>query len=584
VNLSPGLLEPARAGIGRLRRPFVAHATARDATIAHGARTIAICLAAIVIAFHYSLTTLVRTLSLDTPLAYLGLVPLIALGLAAVRAKPLKSEPSIHDRQVDYIVGIPLLVVALAINVLLPVRYAAMFWVWRVDLVALPIFVAGVIALLLGVRTLWRLKLAIAFLILAWPLPYTALLMTQLDHFTNATISAVKLSLQVLPVAHPVAGLDGSLFIVEHGKGFQVSVATACSGVNGMVGYALVSAAFLALVKGPIVRKIAWLALGLVVIWLLNVIRILAIFAVGKEWGEKVAIEGLHPFLGLVTFCIGIVIMLCLLKPFKLAVPVRQVVDKDRESTLSEVQRAVPKTRFAAIIVLVFALLAGVANASLRTFDLVANVDGTPKLLSFLTHPPAPYGWNVHRIASYPWAKQFFGSDSTWVRYTYTWDRVTTAGLHTNSAITADVITTSDLSSFSTYGIEACYSFHGYRLDSVDRVNLGGTIANVVTYHNPSTRSDWTNVYWILPVKGPNGDTLYERVNLLLTDTSAVHLTSAKDQGSDSSTSLGIGLSNALDGGGGSRNSAKHSEAVRRFLVVFGGQVVRAQPKVPKPR
>ena len=80
-------------------------------------------------------------------------------------------------------------------------------------------------------------------------------------------------------------------------------------------------------------------------------------------------------------------------------------------------------------------------------------------------------------------------------------------GLHTSSPIVADVISTSDLSSFSAYGIEACYGFHGYRLKDVERVDLGGVVANVVSYTNTKTRSDWTNVYWIWPVREKTGET-----------------------------------------------------------------------------
>src|SRR3981081_3132517 len=56
-----------------------------------------ICL--VVLAYHYSLTTIIRSLNSETPLAYLGLVPVIALLLAVVRIRPAPYEPPIHDRQ-----------------------------------------------------------------------------------------------------------------------------------------------------------------------------------------------------------------------------------------------------------------------------------------------------------------------------------------------------------------------------------------------------------------------------------------------------------------------------------------------------
>jgi exosortase len=571
-------LEPARSGLDQLRRPFVGYESPRDAAIAHRARTVAIFLAAVVVAYHYSLSTLIKTLSFDTPLAYLGLVPLIALGLAALRVRPLTPEPQIHDRQLDYIVGLPLLGASLVVNMLLPLRLSAMFWVWRVDLLGLPLFVAGAITILFGTRTLWRLRLPVAFLLLAWPLPYTALLMSQLQHFTDATIAGVRAALHVFPVAHQVPSSDGTTFQIEHGaRGFPVSVASACSGVNGLVGYALLSAAFLALVKGSAIRKIAWLAVGLVVTWLLNVSRIMIIFAIGKEWGQGVAIDGFHPFLGLVTFSLGVLLMLKLLGRFGLEVRTRTEPAEKPTGTqmLEDSRRAVPRTRIAVMVVVAIALVSGVANASLRSFDLVANADGTPRLAAFISHPARPVGWTDYKAASYTWARQFFGSDSNWYRYMYSWHGKAPTDLHSSSDVIADVINTSDLGSFSAYGIEACYSFHGYALKSIDRVSIGGVTANVVSYNNAKTHADWTNVYWIWPVKMDNGDTRYERVNLMMPDSSAVEI---KGKLSATSPARSLGLERAL-----TDKHQSHAAKVRAFLIAFAAEVVQSQRPAPQP-
>src|SRR5947208_13750240 len=65
-------------------------------------------------AYHYSLSTLVRNLGVDSPLAYLGLVPFSALASAASRGVIPPSRPAIHARQLDYIVGVPLVLGAVA--------------------------------------------------------------------------------------------------------------------------------------------------------------------------------------------------------------------------------------------------------------------------------------------------------------------------------------------------------------------------------------------------------------------------------------------------------------------------------------
>ena len=153
---------------------------------------VGVLLGAVLIAYNYSLSTLLQTLDQQTPLAYISLVPAIALALAAVRSRPLKPEPPIYDRQVDYTIGIPLILAAVAINELLPARMSALFWFYRVDLFSLPIFVAGAVAIIFGCRVLWRQKLAIAFLFLAWPYPYEKYLLGVLNAFTDVTLLAME--------------------------------------------------------------------------------------------------------------------------------------------------------------------------------------------------------------------------------------------------------------------------------------------------------------------------------------------------------------------------------------------------------
>ena len=126
---------------------------------------VAVFAVAVVVAFHYSLLTLVQNLNVDTPLAYIGLVPAIALALAALQRHPVRREPSIYDRQLDYILGLPLLAGAIALEYILRDHLGTMFWLWRVDLLGLPLFVAGAVALLFGTRVLWRQKLAILYLV-----------------------------------------------------------------------------------------------------------------------------------------------------------------------------------------------------------------------------------------------------------------------------------------------------------------------------------------------------------------------------------------------------------------------------------
>lgn len=537
-------------------------------------------LAMVGIAYHYSLRTLLRTVEVETPLAYLGLVPLIALALAIPRRFAPVGEPAIHDRQIDYIVGVPLLLSALAINLFLPIRLSTMFWVWRVDLVSLPLFVAGAIALLFGVRALWRQRLPVLFLFFAWPFPYTMLLLRWLDTFTNFTLVGVNAGNGVLHIARVVPGTDGSLFFVGTGpERFQLSVASACSGVNGMVGFLLVSIAFTSLVQGSRGRKVGWLLSGLVCIWLMNVGRILAIFLAGNLWGERAAIDGLHPYLGLITFNLGVVLMIAVMPRFGLAFGAGRPNASGSGSPVVAARRdrrAVPRVALALVVVATFGLTLALVNSGFRSYDLVAGDLGSPKLASFLGHPARVDGWHSRRVAAYQWARRFFGDDSEWFRYAYSWDGGRRSAFRAGAPVIADVISTSDLGTFSTYGIEACYTFHGFALQDSRQVDLGGgVVGNVLSYWNGSTKSDWTNVYWYWPVKARNG-TRYERVNLMLTNSSD-SATKVHAPAPSLTRRVGLSVDDAMRGSTRADRSHRQMRETQAFLVAYAHELVRTQ-------
>jgi len=474
-----------------------------------------VLLGVVLLAYNYSLTTLIQNAGLETPLAYVSLVPAIALALAALRARPMRPEPAIHDRQVDYIVGLPLVAGALAANLLLPSRMSAMFWVWRIDLLTLPVFVAGAVAIIFGVRVLWRQKLAVGYLFLGWPYPYSSVLLRVLDAFTAATLFAIREILRLVPVAKSVASPDGTLFVVtHHGQSFPLSIVSACSGVNSVVGFLLIGSAFAAVVRGPLVRKALWLIGGMLLLWAINLARITFIFWAGKTWGEHVAIGVLHPFVGLVTFSLGVILLVALIRPLgmHLGMEPRKAPEPGADTKPKmKASLAVPRVYAAIVIVTVAAIVLGISNIGLKTYNLVADASGQPRLDAYIAAPAAPLGWQTRRVATYNWAKPLFGDASIWERYAL---HATGGGdLSTSIPVIADVITTPDLESFSAYGVEACYQFHGYSLADVARVDVGGGITGQAMSYTSPQYGSWSIVYWIIPVK-LGSSTTYQRIVL----------------------------------------------------------------------
>jgi exosortase/archaeosortase family protein len=526
---------------------------------------------ATLVAYHYSLLTLVRGLSLQTPLAYLGLVPVIALVLVAVRGLTPRRDPDIQDRFVDYVIGLPLLGTALAMLLVLPVHASEYFWLWRLDLLSLPLFVAGAIAVVFGVRVLWHLRYPVTYLLVAWPLPYVRFMTDWMGAFTDGTLAALRLALRLVPVAVPLDSSDGSLFSLVHsGQAFEVSVASACAGVNGLAAFVVVGTAFATIVRGRLLSKLLWLGGGMALIWALNLVRILVIFFVGRTWGEGAAMDGLHPFIGLATFSLGVLAMILALPAFRLSLLSEPAADAPFRSQ----SRSPARARVAVCAVLVAATVAGAANANLERFASTFYDLGPPRVGGLTDVSASVSGWSLGQTATYPWARPYFGDDSTWIRYQYSWQ----PGAPNQSAFRAatpvilDVISTSDSNAFATYGLEACYHFHNYRIIDDRTLDLGsGVIAHSLVYYNPKMHADWVAVYWQWPIQSTHG-LQYQRVVVNMVDVSQTELT-APPLSPSLASAVGIGITDLLDSPPQALLGLRLTKG-RNFLVGFAQQVV----------
>jgi exosortase/archaeosortase family protein len=466
-------------------------------------------------AYHYSLSTLLHGLSLTTPLAYLGLVPLIALMLAVARALQSRDGIDIHDRYLDWIVGLPLVATAVVIIAIVPGHLSTYFWLWRLDLVSLPLFVAGAISLALGARALWRLRIPVVFLGLASPTPYLLLANGHSRVFADATISVLRQLTAALSIAQPLQLGDGSLFLVTHtGREFILGVNAASTGANSVLGFLLVGLAIAAVVAGPLMGRLGWLIAGAALIWLLDLVRVLTLFAAGRAWGEQFVLQ---PFAGLIALALGALAMMVVLPWFRLRVEIPRPAGP-RVPYAGAVQRptmAVRKMLPALAVLLVAGLVVGMANDSLSRFQLITTPLGQPLLQpTTASDHPVP-GWDVHKMQSYPWITAYLGRDASWNRFEYvSADDATSPQSKRPSAITLDLFTTFDRSTLTAYGIEAAYHLNRYRLLDMERADLGGgVIGYSVLYRSRTTAQTWTAVYWDWPVQTEHG-VAYERVVL----------------------------------------------------------------------
>lgn len=457
------------------------------------------------VAYQRTLRALVADLGAESPLAYTALVPLVAALVALTRARPADGDAGPGVRPSDRAVGLALLGAASVVNLAPSIGLTTVVWAWRLDALSLPLFVAGGVVLLFGSATAWRQRFAIALLVLAWPLPYSVALVHVLGPFSDLTVRATSLALDVTGFATPVAGQPGS-FRVTHQSPFLLDVAAACSGISGTVGFLLVGTAFGAVTTGPRRTKVLWVLTGLAVMWVLNLVRILVIFGAGERWGSGVALDWLHPYLGLVTFNVGIVVMLVLLRPMGLRLRLGTHEDGAQPPPGAPGGPGRARAPLGPVVATLaaFALVLGVGNQRLGAYDLATARTGPVAAAGVAQSASAAPGWSLERIGVERWAHAHLGASSTWTRY-----RVSPAGAPAPGLV-ADVLTADHRADLASFGPLAISRDRGRLVTGVALVDLaGGVRGQLWSYrdHEPA-------LAWIRPVRGDGGAVRWEQVAL----------------------------------------------------------------------
>jgi len=486
-------------------------------------------------AYHFTLLSLFDFLRLETPLAYLPLLPIFCIGIAVITANRYAHAPKpIMDRQIDFLVGIPLVIVALLLITLAPVIASTYYWTDRADVVSMAMFAAGATIIAYGITWFWRLKAAFLFLLLMWPALYLHLMAGVMQSFSNWTNAMMAQVVHHLPLGASLGSNAGDVIINQaNGSPLTISIGSACSGADTVLGFALVGGAVLTVLGGGKGRKLLWWVAGMVLAFALNILRLTSIIALAHAGHPSFALGGYHAVIGLVLFAIAVLVMLWALPWFGLHLkepiaaaakssvappaPIAPAPDRVSGAVAGMTIFGTAHTRsarawtrgrkFATGAVLVLTAFVALADHGLQPYAAFDDGSGAPTVKTFSATAAAPAGWQVYQIAQYYWAKQYFGDNSTWNRYTV-------VPPHGSGVAYADVVLTSDKSTLDTYNLLNCFLFHNYDIRTSERVDLGGGVYGLLlNYSDPATNTKWGTVSWAWPVTY-KGDTYYERIAL----------------------------------------------------------------------
>ncbi|ODQ93538.1 hypothetical protein [Mycolicibacterium holsaticum] len=125
-----------------------------------------------VVAFHETVGSVIRITRNEGIGGYVWVVPAAAVLVAIGVTRRHRSELPIHDRQTDIIVGTMGLVLAVLVQAVLVPRFATYFYLLRLDLVAMWLFVLSSSIVLFGLRPVIRFAWVWGLMFMVFSLPY----------------------------------------------------------------------------------------------------------------------------------------------------------------------------------------------------------------------------------------------------------------------------------------------------------------------------------------------------------------------------------------------------------------------------
>jgi Transmembrane exosortase (Exosortase_EpsH) len=475
-------------------------------------------------AYKYSLATLYLGVARDRMLAYPALVPPLAVGLALVINKRPRCERPIHDRQLDYILGVPLVLVALFLVAVLPSHLSTSYWLWRLDLLSLPLFAAGGIAILFGTRALGRMGLPLAFLVLAWPFPYRLF-----SQFTT-TLGG---SCNVWHAEPGVVIVASALGTLAHARSRRLRV------------------------RAQSWRKLAWLSTGVVLASLVAlVLRDVVGVGSSTSGSASCSLTPVPQYLQYLPLVVVFLVLGATMRPFGLAVWSRVPASTDRAVTGTGSVTA----RFSSAVALLVALslIMGLLDVRLDQYSATVDPLGWPTLHA-VTAPPSIGGGSWVPITMYQVGRRYFGSDSNWSRYRF---QASESGPSWEDGRTlfADVVSTNQPTELSSgQAIEASRLLNA-RVTPVQLLNLGWGVTGDLVCYSGGGDGKWCGLLWELPIRSGMG-IHYQALVLSLREGST-----AQDPGQTPPILLTIALLLGLHSGGSSPSGPDGSPVIANLV------------------
>ncbi|MDE1810854.1 MAG: exosortase/archaeosortase family protein, partial [Candidatus Micrarchaeota archaeon] len=245
------------------------------------------------------------------------------------------------------------------------------FLSYRIDALLFPVLLASIVLAVFGVDGVKRLRYPIIYTLFASPLLLIPILsLNQGFALLNANLIYTALSTLGL-------GLVKSGIVITAPSATSISISTTCVSLGFFVALLMFLAPVAYLYEGDNNRKYIFVAAGVLLLLILNVLRMLVLSLVWAYYGLGSAIGAVHLFAGQLLFYLSIIVMIIIASKFGLTLA------KQPKRNAKIVKMKLPTPLYAG---LALALLIGVISFALSV-DYSASVSA-PIQLTNSTAPP----------------------------------------------------------------------------------------------------------------------------------------------------------------------------------------------------
>ncbi|MGA3192002.1 MAG: exosortase/archaeosortase family protein [Candidatus Bathyarchaeia archaeon] len=242
----------------------------------------------------------------DPDTQYVLIVPLVVAYFLYKRRKAFlisRKNSLFHD-----LIGVSLCLLALLVYV----SGSYSFYPLQLHLLSLPIFIAGLIMLVLGADVLRLLIFPVTLTAFLSPFPLLFMDSYGGNLIASDATSVAFILRPFLPIEISSQPIVVMSTFTTTGQPIQFSLNAACSGIYSLTAFLFCAAVFGYLATGSLIKKALFAVISVAAAYFLNVFRISTMVVLGHFYGTGLALEFFHATEGTLLAFIGTMIVLYL--------------------------------------------------------------------------------------------------------------------------------------------------------------------------------------------------------------------------------------------------------------------------------